>query len=237
MLLKVFIRKTFRKTSLFPHLFTLDFNRTTDSQLGACLQKPLNTENPNSAFSPWVAVSITGQGVGFLWVFWTQEAGKPSRAPPRGKQPRLPEPRGPACSFVGGRLEAQCKLGGAGGNNGRPGRPPRFLFRCQEEPCRCRLGPSGLQRVSIARLSGLTAATVPRLGLGSCRVSPLGRLRRGARLAGDDAKTRGPGGPGGSRAFDGEGPPGTRRPRDLMSRPSGSGAPTSCQAWAGAGGG
>lgn len=127
------------------------------------------------------------------------------------------------------------QLGGAGGNNGRPVRPPCFLFRCQEEPCRCRLGPSGLPWFSIARFSGLYAATAPCLGLGSCRVSPLGRLRRGARLAGDDAKTRGPRGPGGSRAFDGEGPPGTRRPRDLMSRPSGSWVPTSCQTWTGVG--
>lgn len=141
----------------------------------------------------------------------------------------------PCLQFRGQPAGGAVQLGGAGGNNGRSGRPPCFLFRCQEEPCRCRLGPSGLPRFSIARFSGLSAATVPRLGLGSCRVSPLGCLRWGARLAGDDAKTRGPWGPGGSRAFDGEGPPGTRRPRDLVSHPSGSGVPTSCQTWTGVG--
>lgn len=126
MLLKVFIRKTFRKTSLFPHLFTLDFNRTTDSQLGACLQKPLNTENPNSAFSPWVAVSITGQGVSF-GSFGLKKQGNLPALHPEGNSPGSRSHAAlPAVSWAAGWRRSASWAGRAEITGGQVGLPASF---------------------------------------------------------------------------------------------------------------
>lgn len=112
------------------------------------------------------------------------------------------------------------RLGGAGGNKGEPGGPPYFPFRFQEEPRRCRLGPSGLC-LSLLIQHRCCAAPRARTPPGESATAPTGDGARGWR---ETARRRGV--PGAWRLSNlrrpnaSENPPGTRRPRGLMERRS-----------------
>lgn len=207
--------------SSFYHQFWLNH----DSQLGAWLQRTLNTACPESASSHGPALSITGGPRGFRAGLFNSGRGEAFPALYLEKSAQTPGARWPCLQSCGRPAGGAGWLGGADGNSGRPGRPLRFPFRCQEEPCRCCLRPSGPPgRFSVACLSYFIAATVPRLGLGSCRVSPLWRPR-GMRRGSCGRRREDAGSPGAWRSEPSaasEDPPGTRRPRVLMQRRSGS---------------
>lgn len=119
-----------------------------------------------------------------------------------------------------------------GGNNGWPGGPPRFPFRCQEEPCRCRLGPSGLGPVlhcsflRTPRRRRRCAAPRARILPGESALAPAEGRAGGAGTAGDGARTRGS--PGAGRFWNlrrpgaSEAPPGSGRPTGSDVAPLGS---------------